>query len=82
MCIPDLAVLADYPIDYRYPIFCKVDTVDISTQYLLNIYSGPRHGRGDHQRLLPRGPRVSAPQPGAGRGAPVTPGSILCTFCD
>ena len=54
----------------------------ISTQYLLNIYLGPRHGRGDHQRLLPRGPRVTAPQPGAGRGAPVTPGSILCTFCD
>ena len=35
MCIPDLAVLADYPIDYRYPIFCKVDTVDISS----DIYS-------------------------------------------
>ena len=33
MCIPDLAVLADYPIDYRYPIFCKVDTVIDITRY-------------------------------------------------
>ena len=23
MCIPDLAVLVDYPIDYRFPVFSK-----------------------------------------------------------
>ena len=23
MCIPDLDVLLNYPIDYKYPVFCK-----------------------------------------------------------